>query len=394
MEFHVIGIGNSRISLAPALAQLVQENSLFSGGERHYALVKDLLPAGHQWIAIKGPLETIFSSYVASSQPVVAFASGDPLFYGFANTLRRKFPEASIYTYPYFSAIQLLASRAGIDSSELRTISVHGRPWHAFDEVLLKQEPLIGVLTDGEKTPAAIAQRMLHYGYQNYSMWVGEELEGEQERIRLLQLEEAVRETFLALNCVILKKRSHRLIPFGIPDALFEGLEGRPNMITKMPVRLCSLHALALEDKRIMWDIGFCTGSLSLEAKLRFPHLILHAFEIRSECQQILQKNQRKLGVPGIISTIGDIFEQDLSMAAPPDAIFIGGHGGRLQELLQRVNDYLLPGGSIVMNAVQERSAREFTASAEALDWELAEPLELKVNTHNTITILKAVKKS
>ena len=394
MEFHVIGIGNSRISLDPSLEKLVQASSLFSGGERHYALVKQLLPAGHQWIPIKGPLETIFSSYLASSQPVVVFASGDPLFYGFANTLRRRFPEASIHTYPYFSSIQLLASRAGINSSEMKTISVHGRPWQALDEALLKQEPLIGVLTDGKKTPAAIAQRMLHYGYQNYSMWVGEELEGEQEQVRLLQLEEAARETFLDLNCAILKKNLHRPIPFGIPDAVFEGLEGRPNMITKMPIRLCSLHALSLEDKQVLWDIGFCTGSLSLEAKLRFPHLAIHAFEIRTECQQILEKNQQKLGVPGIISTIGDIFEQDLAQAAPPDAIFVGGHGGRLQELLQRVNDYLLPGGSIVINAVQERSAREFTASAEALGWELAEPLELKVNTHNTITILKAVKKS
>lgn len=96
-------------------------------------------------------------------------------------------------------------------------------------------------------------------------------------------------------------------------------------MITKMPVRLCSLHALDLATKTVLWDIGFCTGSLSIEAKLRFPHLAVHAFEKRAECMQIMESNQQKLGAPGITSYIGDFFEEDLSQPAPPDAVFVGG---------------------------------------------------------------------
>ncbi|RDV11343.1 precorrin-6y C5,15-methyltransferase (decarboxylating) subunit CbiE [Pontibacter diazotrophicus] len=392
MNFHVIGIGNREFSLSQHLQDLISKGTLFSGGERHHALVKHLLPAEHQWIMIKAPLEAVFESYVKARQPVVVFASGDPFFYGFSNTLRNKFPAASIQTYPYFNSIQLLASRASISSNDLRTVSVHGRSWHALDEAVLKQDALIGVLTDQAHSPAAIAERMLGYGYSNYTMYVGEDLEGEQELVRHLPLEHAAREAFHILNCVILKKEIHRMIPFGIPDHLFEGLEGRPNMITKMPVRLCSLHALELDNKNVLWDIGFCTGSLSIEAKIRFPHLAVHAFEKRTECLQIMKQNQHKLGAMGITSYIGDIFEEDLSQPAAPDAVFVGGHGGRLEELLQKLNNYVVPGGNIVINAVQESSVSEFTATAKTLGWKLEEPLKLKVNSHNDITIMKAVK--
>ena len=68
---------------------------------------------------------------------------------------------------------------------------------------------------------------------------------------------------------------------FGIPEEQFELLDGRANMITKMPVRLLSLSLLDLRNRSVMWDVGFCTGSVSIEAKLQFPHLDIVAFEKR-----------------------------------------------------------------------------------------------------------------
>lgn len=393
MIFQVIGIGNKKVELSKQLLDLIQQHLVFSGGERHYELVKHLLPENHQWLFIKSPLESLFESYSTGGQAIVVFASGDPLFYGMANTLQSKFPEALIHTYPYFSSVQLLIHRANINSNELRTVSVHGRSWNALDEAVIRQEPLIAVLTDREKSPSAIAERLLYYGYNNYSIWIGEDLEGDHEKVSHRTLEEASQTSFYPLNCVLLKKETHKPVSFGRSDASFEGLKGRPNMITKMPVRLCSLHALSLSSKTVLWDIGFCTGSLSIEAKLNFPHLQIHAFEIRAESAQIMQNNQRKLGAPGINVYTGDIFEQDLSLIPRPDAIFVGGHGGRLRELLEKINQYILPAGTIVINAVQEDSINGFINSSKALQWTLEEPLKLKVDMHNEITILKAIKK-
>lgn len=392
MVFHVIGIGNKTPEPTEQNLSLIQRHAIFSGGQRHYDLVKHLLPAIHQWIGIKSPMEQVFERYQQAGQPIIVFASGDPLFYGMANTLRTKYPQAEIHTYPYFSSIQLLAHRAAINSNLLRTVSVHGRSWLALDEAIIRQEPLIGVLTDGEKSPSAIAKRLLDYGYTNYSIWIGEDLEGEQERVRQLSLQKAAKESFHSLNGVILQKETHRDISFGIEDAAFEGLEGRPNMITKMPIRLCSLHALALGSKTVLWDIGFCTGSLSIEAKLRFPGLDIHAFEKRTECLEIIQNNQRKHGTPGINVYIGDIFEADLTQISQPQAVFVGGHGGRLNELLQKINPCLDAGAVIVINAVQEDSITDFIAFSGKVNWKLEAPLKLRVDQHNEITILKAIK--
>jgi len=392
MIFQVIGIGNRKADFSGEVLSLIRRSTVFSGGHRHYELVSHALPEGYTWLPVQSPMELLFESYQQLNQPVVVFASGDPLFYGIANTLRTKYPEAEIHTYPYFSSIQLLLHRANLNSNLLQTVSVHGRTWAALDEVLIQQKPLIGILTDQEKSPSAIAQRLLAYGYDNYTIWIGEDLEGDNEQLRHLGLEEAADSNFQPLNCVVLQKVARRDTAFGIKDTLFEGLEGRPNMITKMPVRLCSLHALDLGAKSVLWDIGFCTGSLSIEAKLHFPHLEIHAFEKRTACLQILQNNQYKFGAPGIKAWIGDIFETDLKQVSRPQSVFIGGHGGRLMELLQLIDQYLLTGGSVVINAVQENSLRDFISFSDGMNWKLEVPLKLKVDTHNEITILKAVK--
>ena len=42
-----------------------------------------------------------------------------------------------------------------------------------------------------------------------------------------------------------------------------------------------SLAMMDLFGKSVMWDVGFCTGSVSIEAKLQFPELDIVAFERR-----------------------------------------------------------------------------------------------------------------
>ena len=93
---------------------------------------------------------------------------------------------------------------------------------------------------------------------------------------------------------------------FGIADADFALLDGREKMITKMPIRLLTLQALDLSSRRVFWDVGFCTGSVSIEARRLFPHLRIVAFEIRPECEAIIEENARRLGAPGIEVRMGE----------------------------------------------------------------------------------------
>lgn len=403
-KFVIIGISDAADpEFTSEVRHVIAANRLFSGGRRHHAIVSRLLPEGSQWIDITAPLDGVFRQYEehAEADTIVVFASGDPLFFGFANTVLRKCPDAEIKLYPYFNSLQMLAHRLVMPYQDMHVVSLTGRPWPEFDKALINRTSMIGVLTDKEHTPAAIAARMLDYGYSWYTMHVGENLGNADERISTLTLQEAAARTFLNPNCLILRATDGmRPKPFGIPDDAFELLDGRERMITKMPIRLLSLQAMELERRSAMWDVGFCTGSVSIEARLLFPHLSITSFEIREEGRHLMDVNSRRFGAPGINALIGDFLEADVSRLQQPDAVFIGGHGGHLPEIMRKVHSVLRPGGCIVMNAVTVPStspvaalpsSREaFEQTALELGMQLHEPEHIALNDYHPIDILKA----
>lgn len=389
--FHIIGISDStEIYFPPPVQEIISRGKVFSGGVRHHQLVERFLPEGAEWIDITVPLDKVFAQYAAHRE-IVVFASGDPLFFGFANTVQRLLPESSIHVYPTFNSLQMLAHRLLLPYQEMRMVSLTGRPWKAFDVALIRGERMLGVLTDRVKTPAAIAARMQEYGYDNYRMYVGEALgNAAEERVRELTVEEAMNATFQSPNCLILVRTALRRRPLGLKESEFALLNGRVNMITKRPVRLQTLSMLDLQMRTVFWDIGSCTGSVSIEAKSLYPELEVIAFERRPEGAELLRANSVKWGIPGIRFVGGDFMEQPLADLPRPDAVFIGGHGGRLQELLKRVDEVLLPGGVMVFNSVSEDSLQQFYEGVAQTGRRVTERIRLVVDAHNPIEILKA----
>ena len=391
-RFHVIGMTDDQSGTFSAeILQLMGWGKVFSGGKRHHEIVASLLPEDAVWIDITVPLDKVFSQYEAYAE-IIVFASGDPLFFGFANTLKKRLPNAWMRVYPVFNSLQTLAHRLVLPYHDMRTVSLTGRPWQNLDEALIRGDKLIGALTDREKTPSRIAARMLEYGYDNYRMTVGVHLGNKQaEEVHTLPLDEVIGREFGFPNCLILEQTYQRERLFGIPESSFYLLNGREKMITKSPIRLQALSMLDLHQKHTFWDIGFCTGSVSIEAKLQFPHLQIHAFECRPEGETLINLNTRKFGTPGIEYHIGDFMELDVSDLPAPDAVFIGGHGGKLTEMLQKIDRYLLPGGCIVFNSVSENGLHLFREGIEAIDRRIDNEIGITVDSYNPITIIKAI---
>ena len=392
-HYTVIGLPNTAPPELPAeVRRLVAAHAVFSGGRRHYELVNSLLPSPHTWIPIAGDMPALFAEYRAAAAPILVFASGDPLFFGIVRTIQVHDAAATLAVYPAFNSVQRLCAKIGQPYEQVRATSVHGRSWQQLDEALLRYEPLIAVLTDGVRTPGAIAQRLLDYHFHHYEMLVGEDLDGPHERLGCYALAAAAQAEFLPLNCVLLRQISAPARGWGLDDAAFVGLPGRPGMITKKAIRLLSLAQLGLAGKRVFWDIGFCTGSVAIEARRLFPQLAVVAFEQRPECEAMLASNARQLSAPGIAAIMGDFFAQDLAALPLPDAVFVGGHGGRLPELLARLDALLPPGGTVVLNAVLEQSHDQFLAQARSLGWALASPQRVQLDQHNPIWVLTARK--
>lgn len=394
MRFFTIGLDdNKKPQFSGEIQKVIASHSVFSGGKRHYEIVRKILPENHRWIEITVPLENIFLQYNNYNE-IVVFTSGDPLFFGFANTIQRIMPKAELTVFPYFNSLQMLAHKLVLPYQDMHIVSLTGRSWHKFDEALITGHNKIGILTDNKKhTPSDIASRMLDYGYDNYDIAVGELLGNkEKEKVSVWKPEDIAGKKFAFPNNLILQKIYTRSRPFGIPESEFNLLNGRTKMITKMPVRLLSLSLLELREKKVFWDIGFCTGSISIEAKMQFPHLEIIAFEKREEGKELIESNIRKFGTPGIEVVTGDFTKTDIYELPKPDAVFIGGHGGKIKEIVNKVSEVLCPDGTIVFNSVSEESSTLFNKAVKLYNLKREQSISIKTDNFNTIEVMKARK--
>ena len=115
-----------------------------------------------------------------------------------------------------------------------------------------------------------------------------------------------------------------------------------------------------------------------------------------------MEINSHRFKTPGITSIIADFIEISTEGLTPPDAVFIGGHGGHLKELMTKAVKELLPGGVIVYNCVAPESVTDsrirsdsqqiFEATARELGLVLEEPMRVAINDYHPIIILKARK--
>ena len=166
LRFLVIGINdNPQPTFTDEVKRVIDGGKVFSGGLRHHEIVGNVLPDGAKWIDITVPLSDVYRQYRDVDDKIIIFASGDPLFFGFATTLQREFPDVDIKVYPTFNSLQTLAHRIVMSYHDMIIVSLTGRPWNAFDAALIEGRNKIGILTDRQHTPSAIAERMLHYGY-------------------------------------------------------------------------------------------------------------------------------------------------------------------------------------------------------------------------------------
>ena len=392
MKIIIIGIPDKDIGLSLEQISQIENARYFAGGNRHYELVKKYLPKNSEWTSITSPLSKVYTAISECPEPYIVFASGDPLFFGIGVSLRKKFPKAEILIYPYFNSLQTLAHKIGLSYGEYLTISLTGRPWCKFDKALILGEKYIGILTDRKNTPSSIAKRMLLYNYDNYIMHYGEHIGGKEEKIMELTLEQALTLDFKHPNCFFLEKTDNKIPQKGISELDFKPLLGRPKMITKLPIRLTTIALMYLNNYSTFWDIGSCTGSMAIDTKLHYPDLNITAFEKREESDAIINYNCQKFQTPGIKILIGDYMQIDKTKFNKPDAVFMGGYNGEMENMLLDINKYLQKDGILAFNSVSERSKIRFINWCKENNYKLLHKQLIVIDTHNPITILIAKK--
>lgn len=143
---------------------------------------------------------------------------------------------------------------------------------------------------------------------------------------------------------------------FGLSDHCFEQRHPLRGQITKSEVRAVSLYALRLRPDSVVWDIGAGSGSISVEAAHIAHSGCVYAIDRDADSAHLLQSNVARFGA-GRVAVIIGAAPDALAGLPDPDAVFIGGGGAALPDILQSVIRRLPSGGRVVANfAVMERA--------------------------------------
>ncbi|MHA6531521.1 precorrin-6y C5,15-methyltransferase (decarboxylating) subunit CbiE [Paenibacillus sp. BAC0078] len=350
---YIIGIGEDGAGgLTPDSLSKVQRSEVLLGGERQLSFF-----SGYQGekIVLKNGLKAFADKLeeVWRERRAVVLASGDPLFFGIAGYLVRRFGPENVEVIPHYSSVQLAFARLGDSWQDAELISLHGRPIRGLAQRMDGRHK-IALLTDETNTPAAIGAYLREFEMTEYEAFVCERLGGSGEVCRFWELEELEKGTFAPLNVVILRRRPGsgpaRRRGFAYPDEAFHQRRPEKGLITKREVRALVLSELNLAEDAVVWDIGSGSGAVAAECA-RIARLgKVYALEKGADNLPNMEANRRKFRAD--FEIIHAKAPQGLELLPDPDAVFIGGSGSELGSIIAHCAQRLQPEGRIVIGAI------------------------------------------
>ncbi|MDE3225185.1 MAG: precorrin-6y C5,15-methyltransferase (decarboxylating) subunit CbiE [Nitrospirota bacterium] len=358
----LVGIGDEGCaSLTSRAVNAVMKAGVLVGGERHL----EFFPQFHgERIVLKDGLSTVLDrvAELAEDQNVCVLASGDPLFFGIGGLIMKRLGADHVEILPQPSSVQWAFARAGLKWDDAAFLSVHGRSPEGF-LTRIKRHAKLAILTDEKNSPSILARRMVEHGETAWIAWVCENLGGPDERVRRFDVADlAACQDIEPLNVLLLVRsdpswRAPSTIPF-LHEEAFAKRMPKKGLITKREVRLLSLAAMGIRPDSVIWDIGAGSGSVSIEAALLAPEGRVYAVEADPEGVEICRENLRAHAVDNVRVIAGRAPEV-LTDLEPPDAVFIGGSKGSMEEIIEVVIDRLQPGGHLVVNAITLENVAE-----------------------------------
>ncbi|MCL3781228.1 precorrin-6Y C5,15-methyltransferase (decarboxylating) subunit CbiT [Prolixibacteraceae bacterium JC049] len=148
--------------------------------------------------------------------------------------------------------------------------------------------------------------------------------------------------------------------------------------MTKEEVRTIILSKLELKSDDNFMDIGAGTGSVSIEAALKAPNGKVIAIEHKQEAVDLIAQNCKKheVGNLNIVHGKAPIGMDNLEAI---DKFFIGGSGGNLTDILERIDQHATDNTIIVTSAIVVDTFIDAYQYFKSKDYEL-EVIQVSVN--------------
>ncbi|MFG2646168.1 precorrin-6y C5,15-methyltransferase (decarboxylating) subunit CbiE [Streptomyces sp. NPDC048436] len=341
----VVGTGTGAPLDATAL-EAVRTAGLVVGARRHIDAAGP--PPGTPRVVL-GPLapaldaieeQPALSAKDTASGGVVVLASGDPGFFGIVRALAERFGPEALDIRPGVSSVATAFARIGLPWDDAVVVSAHGRELRTAVNAC-RAHPKVAVLTGPGSGPAELGAELARR-CDNRVLVVAHALgDPEHERVERVTLAEAAaRDWGDGVSVVLCLDEERALAPvrtFAGPHlsptrwALEEGeFTHRDSMITKFEVRALALARLGPRTGDLVWDIGAGSGSVAVECA-RFGAAVV-AVEKTSDGVERVRANAAAHGVD--VRAVHGAAPTVLSDLSDPDAVFIGGGGRELPDIV------------------------------------------------------------
>ena len=255
--------------------------------------------------------------------------SGDVGFYSGAKKLIDQL-DGNVEVICGISSVVYFMSKIGLSWDDAKIVSAHGRNCNLIS--LIRHNPKVFSILGTEDGVAVLASRLVYYGMGDVTLYVGENLSYENEKIfhdKAANLTE-YRGDALSVVTACNEKATPMSAVHGISDGEF--LRGKAPM-TKEEVRTVSLSKLRLSEDSVCYDVGAGTGSVSVEMALRAWMGQVYAIEKKEDALALLKENKKKFAVDNLAIIPGVAPEAMTELPAPTHA-FIGGSSGNMQDII------------------------------------------------------------
>lgn len=363
LRVNIVGIGPGNPKLLTVAAhEAIEQSTVLVGDKR---MLANFASGKRVYDTIKtAEICRICSEADPQKDVVSVLVSGDVGFFSLAKTISGKLPDCECVRYCGISSLVYFAQLLQMSWDDAKIISMHGRRQNFIEAVAHNKK--VFALTGGENSPQALCARLCEHGLGGVTVYVGENLSYDDEKVSSMTAEEGARQSFSSLSVMMIINSEAKALPHnvhGLSDDLF--IRSKVPM-TKQEIRAVSLSKLMPQETDVIYDIGAGTGSCSVELALQAKRGMVYAFERNEEAVQLIEKNKALFGVENLTVVPGEASE-NLEAMPVPDCVFIGGSGGNLCKMLDTVYAKN-PACRVVINAITVETLIEVVEYYKAHD--------------------------
>lgn len=290
---------------------------------------------------------------------IAVLLSGDTGFYSGAKKLLEALSgeKRQIEVFPGISSLAHFAAKIQKSWDDCVIVSNHGRK-ASLIPLIRDNKKVFSILGKADDI-MTLAGKLVEYGMNDVTMYMGENLSYESERIlhgcpkQFTGMKNEPLAVVMVENHAAGETRLNPLTNRG--DGEF--IRGQVPM-TKEEIRILSVSKLNLNRNSICYDVGAGTGSVSVEMAVKASQGYVYAVEKNAEAVELLKNNKKKFMADNL-EIVEGLAPEALRGLPAPTHVFIGGSSGNMDQIVSEILEKSEDNVRFVINCIAMESAAQ-----------------------------------